>query len=32
MTILEGILTWVIVPLIGGFIGVVIARILNNKK
>lgn len=36
MTILEGILIWVIVPLIGGFIGgfigAVIARISNNKK
>lgn len=31
MTI-EWILIWVIVPLIGGFIGAVIAWILDNKK
>ena len=32
MTILELILIWVIVLLIGGFTRAVIARTLNNKK
>ena len=31
MEIFEYILTWVISPMVGGFIGAIIAGVLNNK-
>lgn len=31
MDILEWILTWVIVPMVGGFIGAILVFVLKNK-